>query len=57
MRESELGQLTQFPRQPLETAALQPPHLKCICPCDGTTDIYRDLCYQGGVYHHGFLSG
>lgn len=39
------------------TAAQQPPHLKCICPCDGTTDIYRDLCYQGGVYHHGFLSG
>src|SRR5262245_9965294 len=38
------------------TAAEQPPHLKCICPCDATTDIYRDLCYQGGVYHHGFLS-
>jgi predicted acyl esterase len=38
------------------TAAEQPPHLRCICPCDGTTDIYRDLCYQGGVYHHAFLS-
>ena len=39
------------------TAAQQPPHLKCICLCDGTTDLYRDLCYQGGVYHHGFLNG
>jgi uncharacterized protein len=38
------------------TAALGPPHLRCICICDGTTDIYRDLCWQGGVYHHAFLS-
>ena len=39
-----------------QTAAQQPPHLKCICLCDGTTDLYRDLCYQGGIYHHNFLS-
>ncbi|MFC1869191.1 CocE/NonD family hydrolase [Thermodesulfobacteriota bacterium] len=36
-------------------AIAQPPHLKCICPCDGTTDIYRDVCYQGGLYNHQFL--
>jgi predicted acyl esterase len=36
-------------------AAQQPPHLRCICQCDGTTDLYRDMCYQGGVYNAEFL--
>lgn len=36
-------------------AAAQPPHLKCICQCDGTTDLYRDVCYQGGIFQHQFL--
>ena len=27
-----------------------PPHLACIAPYDGMTDIYRDSSYQGGVY-------
>ncbi len=39
-----------------QTAAQQPPHLKCVCLQDGTVDLYRDLCYQGGMYHHAFLS-
>ena len=37
-------------------AIAQPPHLKCICQCDATTDLYRDLAYQGGIYNHQFLS-
>lgn len=36
-------------------AIAQPPHLKCICQCDGTTDLYRDVCFQGGLYNHQFL--
>jgi len=36
-------------------AAAQPPHLRCICQCDGTTDLYRDMIYQGGVYNAEFL--
>ena len=38
-------------------AIAQPPHLKCICQQDATTDFYRDVCFQGGIYHHQFLTG
>jgi hypothetical protein len=37
-------------------AIAQPPHLKCICQCDSTPDFYRDVCYQGGMYHHQFIN-
>ena len=37
------------------TAAQQPPHLRCTCICDGTTDLYRDLAYQGGIYNAEFM--
>ncbi len=36
-------------------AAQRPPHLKCIVPYDGNTDIYRDLCYQGGLFYAWFM--
>ncbi|MFC2056982.1 CocE/NonD family hydrolase [Chloroflexota bacterium] len=36
-------------------AAQQPPHLKCIAPFDGATDIYRDFCYQGGIFFAWFI--
>jgi uncharacterized protein len=36
-------------------AAQQPPHLKCIAPCDGCADPYRTFCYQGGMYNSWFL--
>ncbi len=36
-------------------ASQQPPHLKCIVPYDGATDIYRDFCNQGGVLFSHFL--
>lgn len=39
------------------TAAQQPPHLKCIVPCDGMTDVYRGFAYPGGVFFTGFASG
>lgn len=32
------------------TAAQQPPHLKAIFPHDGWGDLYRDICYHGGMY-------
>jgi uncharacterized protein len=34
-------------------AAQQPPHLKCIVPHDGGTDMYRDAFYQGGLFNAG----
>ncbi len=37
-------------------AAAQPPHLKCICQQDATTDLYRDACYQGGIYNAEFMN-
>lgn len=37
-------------------AAQQPPHLKCIAPFDGATDIYRDFCYQGGIFFTWFVA-
>ena len=36
-------------------AIAQPPHLRCICQQDSTTDFYRDVCFQGGIFHHQFL--
>ncbi len=35
-------------------AALQPPALRAICPWEGFTDAYRDLCFPGGVREAGF---
>jgi predicted acyl esterase len=37
-------------------AASQPPHLKCICQCDGTTDLYRDAVYPGGIFNASFMN-
>jgi predicted acyl esterase len=34
-------------------AAQSPPHLKCIVPHDGGTDMYRDAFYQGGIFNGG----
>lgn len=31
-------------------AAMQPPHLTCICPWEGAADFYRDMTYHGGIY-------
>jgi predicted acyl esterase len=35
-------------------AAMQPPHLKAICPWEGVSDLYRDWFYPGGVREEGF---
>jgi predicted acyl esterase len=37
------------------TAAERPPHLAAICPWEGFTDPYRDLCYVGGIREDGFV--
>ncbi len=36
-------------------AALRPPSLKAICPWEGFTDAYRDLCRPGGIRENGFM--
>ena len=33
------------------TACQNPPHLKCIAPFSGGTDLYRNFNYIGGLYH------
>jgi predicted acyl esterase len=38
-----------------KVAALQPPHLRAICPWEGFTDVYRDLAYPGGIREDGFF--
>jgi predicted acyl esterase len=35
-------------------ASLKPPHLKCIFAPWGSTDLYRDSIYHGGILGHGF---
>ncbi len=36
-------------------ASQQPPHLKCIAPFDGCSDIYRDFTHQGGIFFGWFM--
>jgi len=36
------------------TAAEQPPHLAAINPCEGFSDVYRDLVMRGGIPDLGF---
>ncbi len=36
------------------TAAEQPPHLAAISPCEGFSDVYRDLVMRGGMPDLGF---
>ena len=36
-------------------AIAQPPHLKCVCQCDSSSDLYRDVCFQGGIFDFQFL--
>jgi predicted acyl esterase len=37
------------------TAIQNPPHLKCVVPCPGTTDNYRGMIYPGGVLRSSFV--
>jgi len=39
-----------------QSSALNPPHLKAICPWEGFTDVYRDFVRPGGIQEDGFLS-
>lgn len=36
------------------TAALQPPHLKAICPWEGVSDLYKEFFCYGGIPEEGF---
>jgi uncharacterized protein len=45
--------ISQFGAAQIRAAIQQPPHLKAIAPFEFNTDLYRDLCYHGGV-HCGF---
>jgi len=38
-----------------QAAALNPPHLKAICPWEGFSDVYRDFARPGGILENGFL--
>ena len=36
-------------------ASLQPPHLACIIPWEGTVDYYTEFTYPGGMLANGFI--
>ena len=36
-------------------ASQQPPHLSCIAPWEGTSDMYRESLYEGGIPAHTFV--
>jgi putative CocE/NonD family hydrolase len=36
-------------------AAERPPHLKCIAPFEGCSDVYREMICRGGVPCKSFL--
>jgi putative CocE/NonD family hydrolase len=36
-------------------AAERPPHLKCIAPFEGASDVYRELVCRGGVPGKAFV--
>lgn len=38
-------------------ASLQPPHLACIAPWEGTSDVYRELLFEGGIPARDFIGG
>jgi predicted acyl esterase len=38
-------------------AALDPPHLKAICPWEGYWDHYRDNSHHGGILSSSFMTG
>lgn len=38
-----------------KVAALNPPHLKAICPWEGFSDLYEDLVRPGGIREDGFF--
>src|SRR5258706_15657956 len=38
-------------------ASLKPPSLKAMIPLEGAADMYRDVCYHGGIFSLGFASG
>lgn len=37
-------------------AALNPPHLAALIAWEGSTDFYREMTYQGGLYCDGFIN-
>jgi len=37
-----------------KTAAMNPPHLKAICPWEGVSDLYKDWFFHNGVEEIGF---
>ncbi len=36
-------------------ASQQPPHLACFAPWEGTSDMYRESLYEGGIPAHTFV--
>ena len=55
-RECSMLGLSYFAVSQQMVAALQPPHLKAICPLFAITDCYRDLHYHGGILSANFLT-
>ena len=44
-----LAGISYYAMNQYQVAALQPPHLTAICPWEGASDWYREMCYHGGI--------
>jgi predicted acyl esterase len=44
-----LAGISYYAMNQYQVAALQPPHLAAICPWEGASDWYREMCYHGGI--------
>ncbi|MBV9637912.1 MAG: CocE/NonD family hydrolase, partial [Methylobacteriaceae bacterium] len=44
-----LAGISYYAMNQYQVAALQPPHLVAMCPWEGASDFYREMCYHGGI--------
>jgi len=44
-----LAGVSYYAMNQYQVAASQPPHLAAICPWEGASDWYREMCYHGGI--------
>jgi predicted acyl esterase len=44
-----LAGISYYAMNQYQVASLQPPHLVAMCPWEGASDFYRDMCYHGGI--------
>jgi predicted acyl esterase len=44
-----LAGISYYAMNQYQVAEQQPPHLAAMCPWEGSSDFYREMCYHGGI--------